>query len=157
MRSIEKRFWEKVKRGSKKECWLWLGHTHCKGHGQIYYMGRAHYAHRVAWILSIGEIPHGLFVLHACDNPPCVNPSHLFLGTQQNNVADMVAKGRMAYGEKRARKGENNGGAKLKEADVLQIRERAAKGELLRLLADDFAVTEQCIWLIKERVNWKHI
>lgn len=87
------RFWVQVRRGD--ECWLWLGRCDEKGYGRLGFGGRAgQRAHRVAWLLVNGEIPAGQCVLHRCDNPSCVRPDHLFLGTQLANVADRDAKRR---------------------------------------------------------------
>ncbi len=96
---LTERFWEKVQITSG--CWLWLGGFHRAGYGQINAGApnpRMILAHRVAWELTLGPIPNGLLVLHYCDNPPRVNPSHLFLGTQRDNVKDMMQKGRNRSG-----------------------------------------------------------
>jgi len=74
-------------------CWLWTGSTGRGGYGQLSYAGKYQRAHRVAWILTFGEIPPGMFVLHRCDVPPCCRPDHLFLGTQRDNIHDMLQKG----------------------------------------------------------------
>lgn len=88
------RFWRYVKK--TKKCWLWIGTRQKPGYGRLGLPGgkRVEYAHRLSWIIHKGPIPVGLKVLHTCDNPPCVRPSHLFLGTHEDNVADMWAKGR---------------------------------------------------------------
>jgi hypothetical protein len=86
------RFWEKVDKSG--DCWLWTGHRGCKGYGAAWAEGRHQAAHRVSWELAFGAIPDGLHVLHHCDNPPCVNPDHLWLGTNSDNQRDCVAKGR---------------------------------------------------------------
>lgn len=93
--NIKKRFWEKVKK--TKTCWIWQGFK-CKrlGHGQFQTIEKVDYAHRYSWILHYGKIQKGKFVLHKCDNGSCVNPKHLFLGTQKDNVYDMTKKGRYA-------------------------------------------------------------
>lgn len=93
------RLWSKVERGPA--CWVWQAHRNRAGYGQFWFEGRSQKAHRIVWIITYGEIPDGLCVLHRCDNPPCCNPEHLFLGTKADNTADMDAKGRRrsAYGD----------------------------------------------------------
>lgn len=90
-----KRFWTKVNIKNIEDCWEWNAFKTKKfGYGAFRLNGRMHNAHRISWLLSRGEIPAGICVLHKCDNPPCVNPAHLFLGTQADNVKDCKAKGR---------------------------------------------------------------
>lgn len=89
----EERFWAKVEKGP--DCWEWKAFRN-KGYGKFTYNGRMYLAHRLSWILTNGPIPDGLGVLHSCDNPPCVNPDHLFLGTQLDNMRDASNKGRCA-------------------------------------------------------------
>lgn len=86
------RFWPKVDKS--ENCWLWRGSRQTHGYGTFYYQGTMHLSHRISWILTYGEIPTGLCVLHKCDNPPCVNPQHLFLGTHVDNMIDRERKGR---------------------------------------------------------------
>jgi len=90
-----KRFWDKVCIKGEKECWLWLASKHRKtSYGQFSFEGKTQYAHRFAWALTNGPIPEGKTVLHSCDNTACVNPAHLNLGTQLENIEDMNKKGR---------------------------------------------------------------
>lgn len=92
---IERRFWQHVDQsGGLFACWPWTGATFHWGHGAVKVNGRPWGAHRIAWELTNGPVPVGLQINHHCDNPPCCNPSHLFLGTQMDNVRDMIAKGR---------------------------------------------------------------
>lgn len=89
---LRTRFWDRVDKSG--ECWLWFGKIEWDGYGRVKYKGKSYRAHRVAWELVNGEIEDGLLVLHRCDNPLCCNPSHLFLGTQQDNMTDKKQKGR---------------------------------------------------------------
>ena len=136
-KSITDRFWAKVDKGGPDECWPWTGNRLPKGYGQFKPFGLQRYAHRVSWALAHGTtpdgtIPGGMCVLHSCDNPPCVNPAHLFLGTKTDNMRDKVAKGRQA-------KGVDNGQAKLSEDDVQAI--RASLGESRKEVARRFGVS----------------
>ena len=94
--TLAARFWSKVDR-DETGCWTWLGAKTALKYGQIELDGRSIYAHRVSWELANGPIPSGLQVLHRCDNPPCVRPDHLFLGTQRDNITDMANKGRASH------------------------------------------------------------
>ncbi len=91
-------FFEKVSKGLEG-CWIWNGSRNWDGYGMLSFMGKAMGSHRASWIIHNGEIPSGKSVLHRCDNPPCVNPSHLFLGTQGDNVRDCARKGRIRGGK----------------------------------------------------------
>jgi hypothetical protein len=89
---IDKRFWQYVNKTG--DCWLWIGAKKATGYGYTSLSGKGVRAHRASWEIHRGPIPDGLCVLHKCDNPPCVNPDHLFLGTQQDNMTDKYNKGR---------------------------------------------------------------
>lgn len=156
MLALEERFWLKVEKGNPDECWAWQGTTDSSGYG-ILRRGRQRNfrAHRLSWEIHNGGIPEGLRVLHRCDNPPCVNPDHLFLGTQADNVADMDAKGRRRSPGLR---GAANGRAKLGARSVRAIRERyAAGGTTYARLAGEFGVTKATIRRVINRETWDHV
>ncbi len=100
---VEIRFWEKVEVAEPDECWLWLGTLNNKGYGQFYFEAKLWFAHRFVYQLHFGNIPEGLLICHNCDNPQCVNPNHLFLGTYKDNMADCVGKGRHSFGNSSGR------------------------------------------------------
>lgn len=116
--SFEDRFWARVQRGDG--CWEWTGRLNEHGYGGLWFRRKMDRAHRVAWTLTNGEIPAGLCVLHHCDNRRCVRPDHLFVGTQLDNMRDMVAKGRQAH--PRPLRGLDHPRGKLSDEDVAVIR-----------------------------------
>jgi hypothetical protein len=143
------RFWSLVQKGS--DCWEWQGRRFDDGYGSFY--GRAHIlrAHRLSYELTYGPIPEGMWVLHRCDNPLCVRPSHLFLGTNHDNVRDRIAKGRGV-------KGERSPNAKLNAAKVKEIRRLFAKGGwTYTSLGRKYSVTRATIRFIVLRKAWKHV
>jgi hypothetical protein len=101
-RPMEERFWEWVNKGGTNECWNWKGAPNVWGYGQIRdtngRYGKKKLAHRISWIIHNGPIPTNILVLHTCDNPLCVNPNHLWLGTHKDNALDMCKKGRHTKG-----------------------------------------------------------
>lgn len=143
-------FWSKVSMPiNQDDCWEWTGATR-RGYGVMGAHRRSLYVHRISWWLAYGEIPDGLFVCHKCDNPKCVNPSHLFLGTTQDNTQDKVNKGRQ-----HRPKGELSGTHKLTQVQVDYIRERYAQGGITqRKLAAEFGVKQQCISRVVKRLRW---
>lgn len=138
----------------KGQCQLWLGGRDKGGYGWVWFEGRNLKAHRAAWIAAHGSIPDGMQVLHTCDNPPCRNIDHLFLGTQVDNSADMVAKGRQARIGRR-NPGSNNGRAKLTEFDMLEI--RAMKGVSQKAIAAMYGVSQTTVCQIRRGARWTHL
>lgn len=96
--TLTDRFWPKVDRRGPDECWEWTGSRQPTGYGRIKISDRVHNTHRVVWALTNGPIPARLQVLHRCDNPPCCNPAHLYLGTIADNMHDRDRKGRSRFG-----------------------------------------------------------
>ncbi len=157
---IEDRFWSKVDKRGPDECWLWTGAragpdaSAGEGYGHLYGGRRGEgniRANRLSYILANESIPDDLFVLHKCDNQKCVNPTHLFLGTQKENIEDANRKGRLSRGTSRYN-------AKLSECDIWNIRIEYAKGDISqRALAKFFAVAQQHISDIVVGNRWKHV
>ena len=150
-RPLEERFWSNVLKTDS--CWLWTAGLDNHGYGYSMTPNKqSGKAHRVAWELTNGEIPAGLGVLHRRDNPRCVNPDHLFLGTQADNMHDMWRKGRGAD-----RRGENQGRHVLTEDQAREVLRRALTGEDQSLIASEFGVHRVTVCSIKNRRTWKHL
>lgn len=148
-RPLWRRFWPNVT--VTPGCWIWVGATHSGGYGTLSMgAGAPAYAHRLSFALFKGPIPAGLWVLHRCDNPPCVNPDHLFLGTIRDNNADRHSKGRSP-------KGTRHGRARLTEDAVRELRKRAAAGEMQRTLAAEFGLSESHLSGILSGRFWAHL
>ena len=149
---ILRRFWSKVnKHGSKVPymdscCWEWTDHCQ-NGYGGFNYNGKAHRAHRIAWLITNGRIDNGMCILHKCDNRKCVNPSHLFIGTGQDNVDDMVAKSRQAIGV-------DHGISKLSEDKIREIRMWCSIGYTHRQIASAYGVSNGNISHIRNGATW---
>lgn len=148
------RFWDKVDKSSY--CWKWIAAKNSKGYGLFKLDGRVNtpnLAHRVAWTLVNGEIPKGSCCLHKCDNPECVNPDHLFLGTQSDNMKDMVAKGRQNKA-----KGSSASNSTLIEDDVVKIKKLLLYGKLDHAsIASMFGVSISNISTINTGRTWRHV
>lgn len=154
-RPMKSRFEDKYTPEPNTGCWLWDAATARGGYGAFKVDGRLCGAHRVAWEIYVGPINCGLSVLHRCDQPLCVNPSHLFLGTSADNVADRESKGRTSRGARHRERvawGENNGQAKLSAADVAAIR---SSHELTQAsLAREYGVSQQQVSRILNGKKW---
>jgi hypothetical protein len=92
---LGKRFWDKVQKGDRCACWLWQGAKNTVGYGRYKINGKLYLPHRLAWEERYGKIPKNKWVLHRCDNPACVNPTHLYIGTRSDNVKDALARGKV--------------------------------------------------------------
>lgn len=162
--TIKQRFLSKVQKTDT--CWIWTGTMGSGGYGQFWFNGKTHWAHRVSYALFISPDLKNLCVCHSCDVRNCVNPAHLWLGTNADNTDDMVRKGRTVSGDKhwtRIRpesilRGEKQGSSKLTEEQVLVIREKYATDNYSqRELAKEFKVCQTMIGTILRRERWKHI
>ncbi len=168
-RPLADRFWEKVQRENPRWpwCWVWTGCTPQgprAGYGVIEHHRVAVRAHRVSWELAFGPIPQGMNVCHRCDNPRCVNPSHLFLGTQADNMADAARKNRMRswattatpqQRKKLGRPGELSASAKITRNDVALIRARHAAGDRQVDIAADYGITQTQVSRIVLHHAWR--
>lgn len=147
------RFLDRVPPRPANECWIWRGASDGQGYGAMRVNSLKRKAHRLAFsFYNQTTIPDGLVVRHTCDTPMCVNPRHLLLGTQKDNVADRKNRGREGRHE-----GVLNGRAVLTEAHIPGIRRRASEGESLREISDEFGLTRQAIWRIVHRRTWLHV
>lgn len=145
---IAERFWAQVEKTDS--CWLWVGTRFVDGYG-LFRDGKPRGAHRVAWELHYGPIPDGLMVCHHCDNPPCVNPAHLFLGTNADNMADMKRKGRQGFGER-------NASSRLTEVDIVAIRKSYwLQGLLSHEIARQYETSDRHIRNIVRGNKWPHV
>lgn len=151
------KLWKKVQM-MPSGCWEWHG-SNDRGYGRIFYQGITYTVTRVVYYLYYAIDPEEFAVCHKCDNPPCVNPLHLFLGTNSENILDMHRKGRhRPTGPRNPVKGESHTGAKLKDAQVRDIRSKYATGQYsLNQLAREYGVSKRLILVIKQGKAWKHL
>jgi hypothetical protein len=163
---LETRFWSKVNRRGPDDCWKWIACTDDGGYGKMsgntkqkWFRGT-----HISWHLHFGEIPEGLYVLHKCDNPPCVNPGHLFLGTLKDNMQDKIRKGRCrcVVGDDHhyrtmpecIRRGSNNPASKLTEE---LVREILADKRSHREIAQIHGVSPTTIYCVRKGITWRHV
>lgn len=140
---IVNRFWARVDK-TPDGCWLWMGARGPLGYGAFWDGKKVLRAHRYAWAVTNGEIPEGLFACHKCDNPPCVNPDHLFLGTRTENQRDMAVK-------------ERTNTTKLTESEVRAMRRAYRLGISQDVLAHVFGVDQTNVSQVVRRQSWPHI
>lgn len=142
------RFWGKVDIQGRNDCWEWIGAKQSNGYGNFSFNSCYILAHRFCWLIYFGKIPDGLFVLHHCDNRRCLNPKHLFLGTQKDNLKDMDLKGRRCRGEK-------HHNSKLSENQIYEIRKKYIPWKYTqKKLSEEYGVSHKAISLIVNRKRW---
>lgn len=151
-RDANERFWSLVDKKDSDSCWEWKAGTHQFGYGTFWFLGKNITAHRYSYQLAKGKIPKGMLVCHSCDNPKCVNPNHLFLGTYADNVNDMMAKGRNPD-----KRGERHHLAKLTNKDVQEIRQLAAQGISKAEIAKRKGIDQSTVSRIVNHKRWLHI
>lgn len=132
----------------KSKCWIWAGNLGAKGYGKLSKKGETLSAHRFAYQSFNGDIPAGMHVLHKCDNRACVNPKHLFIGNNTDNIRDMHAKGRSVN------VGVTHHDNRLTPKQVFQIRKDT---RLMRIIADDYGISAATVCTIRSRETWKHL
>jgi hypothetical protein len=162
---VLKRFWKKVdKNGPVQQhvpelgkCWEWTGYRHHKRpYGNSSLNGRNMAAHRLSYMIEFGEIPTGMCVLHKCDNPPCVRPSHLFIGTNKDNVNDRTRKGRSLNNHPPS--GEKHWNCRFSKKEILDIfKEYHTHGKTVTQIADDRKAGYSHIFLIVSGNSWTHV
>lgn len=147
---IENKFWAKVPSNKdSNECWEWLGTKSSDGYAELKYKRKHIRANRIMWEMVNGQIPNGMIICHRCDNPACVNPHHLFLGTQMDNMHDKIAKGRHSYGE-------NHKLHKLTIRQVKQIRKQVSeRTATMSQIARNMNVSLTTISSIVHEKTWK--
>ncbi|HBD93398.1 MAG TPA: HNH endonuclease [Spirochaetia bacterium] len=133
-------------------CWEWTKST-SKGYGHLGIRGKFYQAHRLMWIITNGEIKDGLFVCHKCDNRLCINPDHLFLGTNLDNINDAIEKGKWQHQPK----GEKNGNAKLTKNQVLNIKHLVSNGIPTKTISEKFNISQRHVQYIAKNKTWKHL
>jgi hypothetical protein len=152
VRTMAARFWSKVENSSGADCWQWLDAGRGGGYGAFGIKRNGKHitvdAHRIAWELSYGPVPEGMFVCHRCDNPGCVNPGHLFVDTHNGNMEDMVSKGRQASGERHGRH-------ELTLDDIPLVRLFSAAGASQRFIAKRFNVGQTTVGNVVYGRTWR--
>lgn len=156
--TIEETFLDGFARLNDMECWNWHGPKIKSGYGRVNFGNKSYGAHRFSYQYYISSIPEGMFVCHKCDNPCCVNPAHLFIGTIQDNNADCVNKGRhITFPNAKRPKGSKHALSKLTEKEVMQIKRYIAEGMKDSDIFSLFNVSLSAINHIRIKRTWKHL
>jgi hypothetical protein len=142
--SIDDKFWLMVERRGDDDCWHWLGGVGPKGYGKASLYRLVIGAHVLSWIVNTGDITNGFLVCHSCDNPTCVNPKHLFLGTHDDNMKDMDSKGRRRICEQHP----------FAKLDWDKVRDIRASGESSRSIANRLGVSHKAILAVRNNQTW---
>lgn len=154
---LTQRFEEKYIPEPNSGCWIWIGGQYQSGYGNISINNKKQKAHRVSYEMHKGKIPEGMFVCHSCDNPLCVNPDHLWVGTAIDNNADRHAKGRSnggTDGPKQPAIGAKNPNSKLTEKQVMEIYRDPRS---YTKISKDYGVRHAAVWRIKKKKTWRHL
>lgn len=161
----QQRFWSRVEKQTEGGCWIWKGERSRFGHGRFLFLGKRTLAHRYAYELVNGKIPGGHVLCHRCDVPACVNPEHLFVGTQKDNVWDSIHKGRWPVGDthwcarmpERIKRGVRAGNSKLTEKQVREIYDLCCSGQKYASVAGMYDVKRATVDQIHKGKTWNHI
>lgn len=161
----QRRFWSKVTKLEASQCWPWTAGRFGRGYGMFKIGKYTCHSHRLAWLLANGSIPDGMLVCHACDNPCCCNPSHLFLGSFADNNLDCQNKGRVSRGVQHSKsvspalraRGEKNGFSKLTDEAVRSIRQCGADGHSQVSIAEKHNCSQQTVSLVLRGERWTHV
>ena len=145
------RFWAKVRRIADDECWEWIGDVTNEGYGKFKVKKQSHSSHRMAWLICRGQIASEMCVLHKCDNRLCVNPSHLFLGTNRQNTQDMMSKGRSRWAAK------GTSPVKLTEEQVRELRSDRGRGMSMSQIAAKYGISGKHARRIVNFQQWKSV
>jgi hypothetical protein len=157
------RLMERTRLDSATGCRIWTGASSPAGYGRVKVGGKLRGAHQVSWEANFGAIPDGMFVCHTCDNPPCIEPTHLFLGTRSDNMLDCSAKGRLFLhtGMKRRaesiRRGDQATPSKLTEQSVREIRQLRSGGMTFTELGQRYGVDQSTVRSVVARKTWAHV
>ena len=151
---------ERCKVNEETGCWEWTMGKYRRGYGAFTYKQKKRSVHRWVYADQFGSIPEGMFVCHHCDNPPCCNPGHLFLGTPKDNMRDMIQKGRAnrSHNVLKSRPGTSNHNAKMTPEKIIEIREKYASGKSsYRSLGAEYGLAFASVRDIIKHINWKQL